>query len=83
MMLVKASKDSEAGAMLHHRLIAALTKDNEEMAKAGILLGLAGVQPSPSGARQILRPARIAPACPGLPVTPAAELERCSTRGWV
>ena len=45
-VLVKASKDSEAGAMPDDRLIAAMTKYNEEMAKAGILLDLAGLQPS-------------------------------------
>ena len=51
MMLVKASKDSEAGMMPDDRLIAAMTKYNEEMAKAGILLDLAGLQPSSKGAR--------------------------------
>ncbi len=51
MMLVKASKHSEAGAMPDDRLIAAMTKYNEEMAKAGILLDLAGLQPSSKGAR--------------------------------
>ena len=51
MMLVKASKDSEAGMMPDDSLIAAMTKYNEEMAKAGILLDLAGLQPSSKGAR--------------------------------
>ena len=51
MMLVKASKASEAGAMPDDSLIAAMTKYNEEMAKAGILLDLAGLQPSSKGAR--------------------------------
>ncbi len=51
MMLVKASKDSEAGVMPDDGLIAAMTKYNEEMAKAGILLDLAGLQPSSKGAR--------------------------------
>jgi hypothetical protein len=51
MMLVKASKASEAGAMPDDALIAAMTKYNEEMAKAGILLDLAGLQPSSKGAR--------------------------------
>jgi hypothetical protein len=37
MMLFKASKDSEAGMMPDDSLIAAMTKYNEEMAKAGIL----------------------------------------------
>ena len=43
MMLVKASKASEAGVMPDDSLIAAMTKYNEEMAKAGILLDLAGM----------------------------------------
>src|SRR6202030_1948648 len=51
MMLFKASKDSEAGMMPDESLIAAMTKYNEEMAKAGILLDLAGLQPSSKGAR--------------------------------
>jgi hypothetical protein len=51
MMLVKASKASEAGMMPDDNLIAAMTKYNEEMAKAGILLDLAGLQPSSKGAR--------------------------------
>ena len=51
MMLVKASKDSEAGMMPDDSLIAAMTKYNEEMAKAGILLDLSGLQPSSKGAR--------------------------------
>lgn len=51
MMLVKASKNSEAGMIPDDSLIAAMTKYNEEMAKAGILLDLAGLQPSSKGAR--------------------------------
>ena len=51
MMLVKASKNSEAGMMPDDSLIATMTKYNEEMAKAGILLDLAGLQPSSKGAR--------------------------------
>ena len=51
MMIVKASKDSEAGVMPDEKLIAAMTMYNEEMAKAGVLLDLAGLQPSSKGAR--------------------------------
>jgi hypothetical protein len=68
MMLVKASKDSEAGAMPDDRLIAAMTKYNEEMAKTGILLDLAGLQPSllgqalpPSARRRSRRRDRASP----------------------
>jgi hypothetical protein len=52
MMMVRATKDSEAGVMPDDDgLIAAMTKYNEEMAKAGILLEGAGLQPSSKGAR--------------------------------
>jgi hypothetical protein len=51
MMIVKANKDSEAGVMPSNELIAAMTKYNEEMAKAGILIDLSGLQPSSKGAR--------------------------------
>ena len=51
MMIVKASKDSEAGVMPGNELIAAMTKYNEELMKAGVLLDLAGFQPSSKGAR--------------------------------
>jgi hypothetical protein len=51
MMIVKANKDSEAGVMPEEKLIAAMTKYNEELAKAGVLLDLSGLQPSSKGAR--------------------------------
>ena len=51
MMIVKANKDTEAGVMPDDRLIAAMTKYNEEMAQAGVLRDLAGLQPSSKGAR--------------------------------
>ena len=51
MMIVKASKDSEAGVMPGDKLIEAMTKYNEELAKAGVLLDLTGLHPSAKGAR--------------------------------
>ncbi len=51
MMMVRANKDSEAGVMPEDQLIAAMTKYNEELAKAGALIDLAGLQPSSKGAR--------------------------------
>ena len=39
MMIVKANKDSEAGVMLSDELISAMTKYNEELIKAGVMLG--------------------------------------------
>jgi hypothetical protein len=51
MVIVKASKDSEAGRMPSEQLLGAMAKFNEDMVKAGILLDAAGLQPSSKGAR--------------------------------
>ena len=51
MLIVKANKDSEAGVMPSQELIAAMTKYNEELLTAGVLLDLSGLQPSSKGAR--------------------------------
>jgi hypothetical protein len=51
MMLVKASKDSEAGVLPSKELVAAMGKFNEEMAKAGVLLAGEGLHASSKGAR--------------------------------
>src|SRR6266542_2240262 len=51
MMIVKASQDSEAGVMPSEELLSAMGKYNEELMKAGVLVDLAGLQPSSKGAR--------------------------------
>ena len=51
MMIVKASKDSEAGKMPSEELLSAMGKYNEELMKAGVLLDLAGLQSSSKGVR--------------------------------
>ena len=51
MVLVKATKDSEAGVMPSEQLLTEMGKYNEELAKSGILLGGEGLQPSSKGAR--------------------------------
>jgi len=51
MVIVKATKDSEAGALPSVELLTAMGKYNEELAKAGILLAGDGLQPSSKGAR--------------------------------
>jgi hypothetical protein len=51
MVIVKASKESEAGVMPSTELLTAMGKYNEELAKAGILLAGEGLQPSSKGAR--------------------------------
>ena len=51
MMIVKASRDSEAGKMPSAELLSAMGKYNEELMQAGALVDLAGLQPSSKGAR--------------------------------
>jgi len=51
MVLVKASKDSEAGVMPSEKLLAAMGKYNEELVKAGVMLAGEGLHPTSKGAR--------------------------------
>jgi hypothetical protein len=51
MVMVKATKDSEAGFMPSEELLAAMAKFNEELVKAGVMLDGNGLQPSAKGAR--------------------------------
>jgi hypothetical protein len=51
MVIVKATKDSEAGVMPSEELLAAMAKYNEELVKAGVMLDGAGLQASSKGAR--------------------------------
>jgi hypothetical protein len=51
LMMVKASRDSEAGKMPSEALLAAMMKYNEAMQKAGILVDLAGLHPTAKGLR--------------------------------
>jgi hypothetical protein len=51
MVIVKATKDSEAGALPDQKLLTDMGKFNEELVKAGIMLAGEGLQPSSKGAR--------------------------------
>ena len=51
MMIVKATKDSEAGVMPSEKLIAEMANYHEELQKAGVLLDASGLQPSSKGWR--------------------------------
>ena len=51
MVMVKATKDSEAGVMPSTELLEAMGKYNEELASAGIMLAGEGLQPSAKGKR--------------------------------
>jgi uncharacterized glyoxalase superfamily protein PhnB len=51
MVIVKASKESEAGVMPSTDLLAAMGKYNEELVKAGVMLAGEGLHPSSRGLR--------------------------------
>ncbi|HEX6980086.1 MAG TPA: YciI family protein [Alphaproteobacteria bacterium] len=51
MMIVKATKASEAGILPGEELIAAMARYNEELMKAGVFVDATGLQPSSKGAR--------------------------------
>ena len=51
MVIVKATKSTEAGKMPSEDLLAAMGKFNEELVKAGVMLAGEGLQPSAKGAR--------------------------------
>ena len=51
MIIVKATKDSEAGVMPSEQLLTQMGKFNEELVKAGVMLAGEGLQPSSKGAR--------------------------------
>jgi hypothetical protein len=51
MILVKATKDSEAGVMPSKEMLTTMGKFNEELVNAGVMLAGEGLQPSSKGAR--------------------------------
>jgi len=51
MVMVRATKDSEAGVMPDEKLLADMGKFNEELVKAGVMLAGEGLHPSSKGAR--------------------------------
>jgi hypothetical protein len=51
MVMVKATKESEAGAMPSEDLLAAMGRYNEELVKAGVMLAGEGLHPSARGKR--------------------------------
>ena len=58
MVIVKATKDSQAGVMPSQKLLADMGKFNEELANAGIMLAGEGLQPSSKGARVVFNGAK-------------------------
>src|ERR1700747_2552168 len=51
MVIVKANPDSEAGVMPSTEILEAMTKYNEELVKAGVMLAGEGLQPTSKGAK--------------------------------
>jgi hypothetical protein len=51
MVIVKANKDSERGALPSEELLTAMGRFNEELVKAGVLLAAEGLHASSSGVR--------------------------------
>lgn len=78
MMIVKASKDSEAGKMPSEALLGAMAKYNEDLAKAGVLLDAAGLQSSAKGWR-----VRITGGKPSIIDGPFAETKELIAGYWI
>ena len=51
MVIVKANKESEAGKLPDEKGLTAMSKFNEELVKAGVLLGMDGLRPNSKGRR--------------------------------
>ncbi|HTD79206.1 MAG TPA: YciI family protein, partial [Chloroflexota bacterium] len=51
MVMVKATKESEAGVLPSEQLLADMGRYNEELAKAGVILAGEGLHPTSKGAR--------------------------------
>jgi hypothetical protein len=51
LVIVPADKDSEAGVVPDQKIFAEMTKFNEELAQAGVMLGGEGLQPTSKGVR--------------------------------
>lgn len=78
MMIVKASKDSEAGKMPSEKLLSAMAKYNEELMKAGVLLDAAGLKESSQGWR-----VRLGVGKPTIIDGPFAETKELIAGYWV
>lgn len=79
MVIVKATKASERGDMPDDKLLAAMGKYNEELAKAGVLLDGTGLHPSSKGARVRFSPGGVRTVIDG----PFPETKELIAGYWV
>jgi len=79
MVIVKATKASEAGVMPDPKLLADMGKFNEELLKAGVMLDGAGLQPSSKGARVQFAPGNERTVVDG----PFAETKELVAGYWI
>jgi hypothetical protein len=73
LVMVKANKDSEAGALPDEKMLTEMGKYNEQLVKAGIMLAAEGLQPSSKGARVKFSPGK-APSVIDGPFSETKEL---------
>src|SRR4026207_533381 len=78
MIIVKASKDSEAGVMPSEKLLSEMGKFNEELVKAGVMLDGEGLHPSSTGAR-----GRVSGATRSVVDGPFAETKELVAGFWI
>jgi hypothetical protein len=78
MVMVKATKDSEAGVMPSEQLLGEMGKYNEELVKAGIMLAGEGLHPSAKGKR-----VRFAGAARSVTDGPFAETKELIAGFWL
>lgn len=78
MMIVKASKESEAGVLPTEKELADMAKYNEELVKAGVMLAGDGLQASAKGAR-----VRFANGKPTVIDGPFAETKELIAGYWI
>jgi hypothetical protein len=78
MLMVKASKESEAGVLPDEQALAEMAKFNEEMLKAGVMLAGDGLQASSKGAR-----VRFAGGKPTVTDGPFAETKDLVAGYWI
>lgn len=78
MVVVKASKDSEAGVLPSTELLTSMGKFNEELVKAGVMLAGEGLQPSSKGKRILFTGAK-----PTITDGPFSETKELIAGYWI